>query len=520
MYKLFTTLAASAVALSASAGVSFENYISVPATGVVTEISSIEVTFPDCAEIEVNSSDDIYLLNANQETVAGEATVSYGTNIITFTPEATITSSGTYKLYIGAGALCGYNADYSETVDNPSEIILEYTIESQGGSDFFDNPTVTPAQGAVSSLETITVTFPDAPEVYVNDKSKVTLTHNGENVADLTITDGSALTIKPAQEMTASGEYVLTIPANELKGANDAGSNRNDIVFKWNILTPVTYDLTLNFNSPIKPNADGEISAEKQLTAFFFVSDIADLDAATGTEDNVTIREINGDFEKSGRLQDAYGLYPDKSYFSVDFGSEPRYNGQYEIVIAKGAFGDTEWLANPEFGHSNEQIVLTFTLVDGADRRFYTIEPIEVTPSETTVDSGNKLREFTITFDTEVTLAADAHATLAGREADFNQTAAIETTDDSRMFKAIFDTVPSETGVYVFNILQGAFIGTEGNMSVEISKEYKIDGSDAIETIATENGETTIYNLQGVRVNAEKLPAGIYIINGKKVAVK
>jgi len=519
MNKLFTTLAASAVALSASAGVSFENYVSVPATGDVTEISSIEVKFPGCAEIEINDSESIYIVNANQEKVAGEPNVSYGTNVLTFTPDATITAPGTYRLCIGEWTLCGYDENY-ESMDNPSEIILEYTIKSQGGSDIFGNPTVMPAQGTVTSLETITISFPDAQEVSLDDKSKVSLTHDGENIADFTITDGNELTIKLSQEMAAPGEYVLTIPANTLKDPNGTNSNQNDLVFKWSILTPVSYDLTLTFNSPIKPNADGEISAEKQLTAFFFVSDAAGLDAASGTEDNVTIREINGDFEKSGHLQKAYGLYQDKSYFSVDFGSEPRYNGKYEIIIAKGAFGDAEWLANPEFGHSNEEIVLTFTLVDGADRNFYTIEPVEVTPSETTVDSGEKLREFAITFDTDVTLAADAYATLAGREADFNQTAAIETTDDSRTFKVTFDTVPSEVGVYVFNVLQGAFIGTEGNMSVEISKEYKIDGSNTIDAIVTENDETSVYNLQGVRVDADKLPAGIYIINGKKVAIK
>ena len=46
-------------------------------------------------------------------------------------------------------------------------------------------------------------------------------------------------------------------------------------------------------------------------------------------------------------------------------------------------------------------------------------------------------------------------------------------------------------------------------------------GSGAVHTIGAElNGEEVIYNLQGVRVNRNNMPAGIYIINGKKVAVK
>lgn len=46
-------------------------------------------------------------------------------------------------------------------------------------------------------------------------------------------------------------------------------------------------------------------------------------------------------------------------------------------------------------------------------------------------------------------------------------------------------------------------------------------GTGAIRTISDAlNGEEVIYNLQGVRVNRNNMPAGIYIINGKKVAVK
>lgn len=519
MNKLFTTLAASAIALSASAAVTFDNYVSVPATGDVTEISTIEVTFPGCAEIEIMSGEGIRMVNANDEAVAGTAEVPYGTNKLKFTPEATITSSGTYKLIIGEYSLTGYNEDYTEYLDNPTEMTLTYTIKNQSGVISFDNPVVSPAQGTVVSLETISITFPDAPEVTVNDKSRVTMTREGENVSILSISDGNAVTIQLSEAMTAPGVYVLTIPANELKGSDDT-ANQTDLVFKWEILSPVTYDLTLALSSPTKPNENGEISANKQLLSFFFVSEMTGLDVPEGTENNVTLREIDGDLELHGHLGKAYGSDSNKSYFAAEFNDEPRYNGKYEIVINKGAFGDEKWIANPEFGHSNDQIVLTFTLVDGADREFYTIEPIEVTPSETTVDSGEKLREFTITFDTDVTVTEGAYATLASNDVDYNQSANIVPTDDSRKFTVTFTTVPVEKGVYVFNILQGAFAGADGNLSANIVREYTIDGSDAIDTVSTENGETAVYNLHGVRVDAENLPAGIYIVNGKKVVVK
>ena len=42
----------------------------------------------------------------------------------------------------------------------------------------------------------------------------------------------------------------------------------------------------------------------------------------------------------------------------------------------------------------------------------------------------------------------------------------------------------------------------------------------AVEAEDADGATRTVYNLQGIRVNADSLPAGIYIINGKKVAVK
>lgn len=54
------------------------------------------------------------------------------------------------------------------------------------------------------------------------------------------------------------------------------------------------------------------------------------------------------------------------------------------------------------------------------------------------------------------------------------------------------------------------------NSTVSIEKDVNV----GIGTIAADAAETEIYNLQGVRVTNANLPAGIYIVNGKKVVVK
>lgn len=76
--------------------------------------------------------------------------------------------------------------------------------------------------------------------------------------------------------------------------------------------------------------------------------------------------------------------------------------------------------------------------------------------------------------------------------------------------------VPSPVllGQWGVSLLAGA--PEEVTVTIEVGTEDVVSG---VEGIFSENGETVIYNLQGVRVNAEKLPAGIYIVNGKKMIV-
>lgn len=57
--------------------------------------------------------------------------------------------------------------------------------------------------------------------------------------------------------------------------------------------------------------------------------------------------------------------------------------------------------------------------------------------------------------------------------------------------------------------------------TITISARYSkgLSGIEAVEADA-ENGVNEIYNLQGIRVNRSDLPAGIYIVNGKKQVIR
>lgn len=71
-------------------------------------------------------------------------------------------------------------------------------------------------------------------------------------------------------------------------------------------------------------------------------------------------------------------------------------------------------------------------------------------------------------------------------------------------------------GTYTFTLDDVSLNGTEAEFTV--TDENEVGGLDSLINIKDSND--AIYNLQGVRVDANKLTKGIYIINGKKVMVK
>lgn len=311
----------------------------------------------------------------------------------------------------------------------------------------------------------------------------------------------------------------VNFPAGALTGekGTTTGTNSEAIELSYTVAPKVVYDLVAALSRPTNPNADGEISADKQLDSFFFSVDMPGLVAAEGTDNNVTIREVNGDFEASAHLRKAYGLDQSLSYFSAAFNKQPTYNGEYEIVIAKGAFGNELWGRDAELGHSNDEQTLKFTLVDGQDHLVSNLEPAEITPAEGSYGSGEAFATITVRFAEEGVTMSEAemlYANLAGVDNDYNESATF-TSGDGSSFTAKFDVAPTAKGTYKLTIYAGAF-NCANRVSPEITREYVLDDKDSVVEIELDSTAKQIYNLQGMPVSG-KLPAGIYIIDGKKV---
>ncbi len=527
MKKLFTTLLLSAGILTANAAIDFSNYTSDPAQGIVDEISKITVNFPDIYEIEFLSSEGIYLIDPEFEEVAGSVKMGFELNQFFYVPAEPVTAPGTYTLCIGAETLTGYNEDYSDYADNPAEIYLQFTIE--GEADPFAGFSAVPATGtSMTELPEATLTFDSFAEVTLADASLVAVSLNQQQLEAINYSlsaTGNTVTVNFSPALKSQGEDMavdITFAPGALKG--DAQANTQPIEVKYLLAASVSYDIALALSTPTKPNADGEISAEKQLTSFFFVADEAGLVAASGSADNVTVREINGTFEVSGHLRKAFGLDATKTYFSVEFSSEPRYNGEYEVVISEGAIGNEAWSVNPATGRSNPQLTMTFTLVDGVDRVTYNLEPASISPEESSVADAAVLSLFTIRFDEDVELAAEAHATLAATDNDYAATSDIVAVS-AREFTVSFDPAPTADGSYILNIPKGTFKNAAGNLNAELTRAYQVDATSGVSLLPTgsEDAPAAIFTLQGTRMpttSPATLPAGLYIINGRKVAVR
>lgn len=485
--------------LSASAALNFDDYVCDPAEGVVTELSTITITFPNVAEIDINEKEGIMLVNSSWDDIEIKPTVSG--NTLTIKCAETQTAPGEYTIIFSEACLCGYDESYSDYLDSP-EFYVMYNIEGAGGGedvDFdFSEYTVDPEEGEVTELSKITVTFDKAPNLEMNASDMITVTRNGEevsgfkskasdNVFTLTFTepqtaagnyvvtlgneaftsfsddytqwldldteivlhytiageaedldfshvatplngtitaelsevtltfpalayvtaDAAKTVVTVAGETLAADKYVVTNPeqnadnantlvvtfnpaltatvatvvkvsfeagaltANDNKDETKTGTNANPVEYVVTVAPEAAANIVINLSSPTKPNAEGEISAEKQLDAFYFNVELPNIEIVPGEENNVTIKEeseAEDAYNITGRFEKAFGLNQNYSYFSVKTQGEPKYNGTYTITIAAKALADGLWVSNEMYGSYNDEQTITFVLVDGKDR--------------------------------------------------------------------------------------------------------------------------------------------------------
>ena len=533
MNKIFTLLALAASAATMNAqDYTFEVD---PASGRVTELETVTVTFSEFIDIDVYG--DQFRITRDESEIEGVKVkkTAYTSNRFTVTFPETMTAPGEYVILMEAGSIEGYTegapGEDWECSSLEKDLRITYTIEAaEGDLDFSYNATPE-SEAMLPELPKVELTFPALLTVEA-DKSGASVEVNGTALTEDAFTvsgDGNRITLEFTPAITA-GKIDIKFAAGSISGttADGAGATRQKISLSYTVAAPVVYDLGLALSSPTKPNVDGEISAEKQLDAFFFAANVPGL--VPDDDDqviNAKITMVNGDFERTAHLSKAMGLdIKNYSYFSANFGA-PSYNGEYVITIEKGAFGNDVWAENHEFGRSNDVIELHFTLVDGLEASVFDIKPLEVLPAEGKV-SDKDLKSVTVGFPDGVKIKSIARASLAGVDVTSYMEFAEFKANGDGTFTAEFANLPTERGEYLLNIDAGQFgdadyiAGNGGHANARIELRYTVDNLTAVGSIEDADADADVYTVTGVRLGNDlrSLPAGLYIVGGRKLVIR
>lgn len=499
-----------------------------PAQGTVTELGEISLRFPafEKKDLEINSKNDI-VLSYEGTPLAGIKPAAPGNGVITVAmPDGKpLTTPGKYVLSIAEAAICASNLTHTSSVDNPEALSYEWTIPTPADALDFDFTPSLSAEGYLGYFGELTLTFDKLDKVSYNGEG-VTVGFNGNRLADVEVaTAANKLTITlkdPLSSVEGTVNVDIAVEALNGEAGSKTGSNIKPIFLSYSMATPVEYNLTLTISSP-KPNQDGQISGEKDLSSFFFVCEEKGLLAAPGKEANVTIKENDGDYEATGHLRKANGLNANYTYFSVDFSQIPAFNGMYTITIDCGAFGTQAWVEDPNYGRSNAEIQINFELVDGVSHDVYSIKPVKIEPEPGAYAKAKDIAIVTLTFPEGTEMAKGAMATLAGINSSYAATSRFTAVDGG--FMAEFSPAPTDDGNYRLTVPGGSFgdaeffATREGNASEPITIEYSISPLTGI-TVISPDYDGEIHDLQGRRVDPSTRPSGILIIDGKKVIVK
>lgn len=343
-------------------------YTATPTEGNVTSLKDIVLEFPNSNSMNINDSTGVSVLYNGDQNVEVNPLKATGKKVTISLKNEQI-QAGEYRVIIAAEAICAYSTD--DYLDNPEPIVLIYNIEGEQEVYDFSFTTNLDNSEYLASIDKIDFTFPNLDDISCfREDVEVTL---GETpITDISIiSENNILKLTFGEAITAEDGLTnlkVVFPANCLSGTvqGETATNANPYQVIFKLAPALRTDLTLALNSATKPNENNEISLNKQISAFFFLSPEPNLIPTEGTEKNVTLKEDEGEFEASARLAQAYGFnVATTSYFMADFGKEPVYNGPYTLTVSAEAFCDEVWKTNHNFGSVNEEIVFHFNIVDG-----------------------------------------------------------------------------------------------------------------------------------------------------------
>lgn len=343
--------------------------------------------------------------------------------------------------------------------------------------------------------------------------------------------DGFVFTM-PETIMTPD-TYTIVVPAGVIAEVdaegNPTGAYNDEFEVTYIVtgeVAPVTYDFT-----PVEVDpADGStVSQLYSFTLMFNEAPQVNYEVANP----VTVYNEDGDAISTGTIFGSR-MQPNAVTVTCSDGESITANGTYTIIINQGAFGNELWLNSGAMtGACNPELQYTFTVVEPD------LAPTAIVPdNNTTIE---KLDSIILTYNFAVNMSWYGNVTV--KDAEGNEVASVDgeacelvpESEDANWWDPCYTvkikfTKPIETkGTYTVTLPEGfLMLGEAGEFqNKETIFTYEVTGGNGINSIAAEDGNVTVYTLNGVKVldnqpanELKNLKKGIYIVNGKKVVIK
>ena len=390
--------------------------------------------------------------------------------VVTFVTEKEISNSGKYMLYVAPATFVDADGNTNE------EMMLNYQVKAAVNS--FTYAYVTPAQHQVQkSLKVLTIGFIGEVQDVVSSKSINVVDAEGKTVTtaklDLDDYDGNAVIVTFKDEITAPGQYSITIP--------------EEYVFSWEQTYNPEFTLTFTIegeeedkpvdytplHSGTKTNTGRNISAVKLTSTLG--ENVYELSATEQTQDYTDATAV--------------------ATFKVIAGEEVTPSVQY---------GGT-WMHHAVFVDFDAD-GFTGALAEGSNW-----EPAGDLVAYSFYNNGSTSDEFGWnSVGQSISGEGRANPTIPAF------------------------TAPAEPGTYRMRFVQdwcsidpagdndGKFSDFKANGGQIVDVILEVGENTGIETVATKTSNK-VYTIDGRMVNAkagDKLAKGLYIVGGKKVYVK
>lgn len=477
-------------------GASLPVYNLTPAAGSeIRSFSDIKISFPGIYEIEYLGDDDyakrIYYTNAaGDKTYAAEVKVPANAGYATFIFR-TPTVPGEYTIVIPEGAFT-LDGEPSLACEAKYTFVVDWKLSPENGTKF-------------SELPEFTLEFPTAKTVEFVGGSTSALLRAGYSW-------GVNLTVTPV-EGAAYPTFKLTVP-------EDAGTPPNmglqleieeesfliDGMLSGIISGSYSFYRELSTDYELDPNT-GVIVWSEYGAYWTIIFDEAANVRSNGLASKITVT-LNGEPLVYGTDYEAM-CEMNKVLFGI-YDTSKLAEGTLEMTIEAGALIFD--------GKEVPQIKESFEL--RAPKKYsYVITPDPAKPVAS-------LDEITIAFPeaTSVSIYMERGASLKNSSYTYFGTPVMEVVEDADVptVKLTLNPAPTADGKYTLSVHSDTFTLDSYFRGSEIEAEFTLDALSGVEGIEIDAADKAIYNLQGIRLNVEwsELPAGVYIVNGKKVAKK